>query len=78
MAAQQEYGLGYALTFCMVMLGVLLVCLPRPRKAKYLTPKEEEKEKRVQQKKKAAAKKKRAVEKAKKKAAKERSKKKSR
>lgn len=75
MAAQQEYALGYALTFFMMFLGILLVCLPRPRKAKYLTPKEEEKEKRIQQKQKAAAKKKRSAQRARKKAAKERARK---
>ncbi|MEL7497561.1 MAG: hypothetical protein AAFN77_08120 [Planctomycetota bacterium] len=70
MAAQQEYALGYTLAFCMVLLGILVVCIPRPRKAKYLTEKEAEKEKRLLQKKKAASKKKRAAEKAKRKAAK--------
>lgn len=68
MAAQQEYGLGIALTFCMVLLGLLVVCIPRPRKAKYLTEKEAEKEKRILAKRKSNAKKKRSAEKARKKA----------
>ncbi len=42
---QQEYFLGYALTFAMIFLGMLVVCIPRPRKHRFLTKQEEEKEK---------------------------------
>lgn len=68
MADQQEYALGYALTFFLVMLGMLVVCIPRPRKAKFLTEKEAEKEKRLNKKRKASAKKKKSAARAKKKA----------
>ncbi|MEM7452925.1 MAG: hypothetical protein AAF456_01095 [Planctomycetota bacterium] len=30
--AQQEYGLAYGLVFALVFLGLLVVCIPRPRK----------------------------------------------
>lgn len=70
MAQQQEYALGYALAFGLVLLGMLAVCIPRPRKGKFLTEKEAEKENRINKKRKANAKKRRSNEKSKKKAAK--------
>ena len=34
---QSEYLMSYALVAAFVVLGMLVVCIPRPRKAKYLT-----------------------------------------
>jgi hypothetical protein len=30
---QTEYGLAYALTFGLIFLGLLSICVPRPRKS---------------------------------------------
>lgn len=35
---QTEYGLAYSLTAALVLLGVLLVCIPRPRKKDFEDP----------------------------------------
>ncbi len=70
MEEQTEYMLGYALTFALILLGVLVVCIPRPRKSRFLTPEQEAKEKRRNKKRSAQAKKKRAADKAKKQKAK--------
>ena len=67
---QTEYFLGYALTFAMILLGTLVVCIPRPRKAKFLTPDEERKQKQRDQKRKAQAKKQKTAKKSQKKKAK--------
>lgn len=39
MYAQTEYGLAYALIFGLVVLGLLVVCIPRPRKKELFDPK---------------------------------------
>lgn len=45
MYTQSEYMLSYALVAAFVVLGMLVVCIPRPRKAKYLTKEQLAKEK---------------------------------
>ena len=67
---QTEYFLGYSLTFAMILLGLLVVCIPRPRKAKYLTPDEERKQKQRDQKRKSQARKRKAAKKSQKQRAK--------
>jgi hypothetical protein len=42
---QSEYLMSYALVAAFVVLGMLVVCIPRPRKAKYLTKEQLAKEK---------------------------------
>lgn len=42
---QSEYMLSYALVAAFVILGMLVVCIPRPRKVKYLTKEQLAKEK---------------------------------
>jgi hypothetical protein len=42
---QSEYLMSYALVAALVVLGMLVVCIPRPRKAKYLTKEQLAKEK---------------------------------
>ena len=76
MYEQTEYLLAYALTFACVILGFLIVCIPRPRKVADLSPEEVAKEKKQKAKQKAAAKLKKAAAKAKKTASKKRKKKK--
>jgi hypothetical protein len=46
-AQQSQYTLAYALVFAVVMLGFLVVCIPRPRKTTY---KSEEHEKQARKK----------------------------
>lgn len=51
---QTEYGLAYLLTAAFVLLGVLLVCIPRPRKADFEDPKKKKSKKKGAQKKRAS------------------------
>jgi hypothetical protein len=53
---QTEYGLAYALIFAFLVLGMLVVCIPRPRKTGFIDPAEAAKEKRLNQRQKAQAK----------------------
>lgn len=46
MYEQQEYVLGYALVFAFLILGMLIVCIPRPRKKGFVDPSQAAKEKR--------------------------------
>ncbi len=43
---QSEYMLSYALVAAFVVLGMLVVCIPRPRKKEYLTREQLAKEKK--------------------------------
>jgi len=72
--AQQEYTLAYSLTFAFLLLGMLVVCIPRPRKSKVMDPKEAAKEKKIRDRDKAKAKRKKIGDKKKKKANKARAK----
>ena len=56
MYEQTEYGLGYALIFAFLILGLLVVCIPRPRKKGFVDPAEAAKQKRMNQRQKAQAK----------------------
>jgi hypothetical protein len=47
MYEQQEYLLAYALVFAFLILGMLVVCIPRPRKKGFVEPGEAAKEKRI-------------------------------
>ena len=38
---QTEYGQGYALVALFLVLGLLLICVPRPRRADFIDPEEE-------------------------------------
>jgi hypothetical protein len=67
-----SYTLEYALAFGLIFLGLLAVCIPRPRKAEILTPTEEAKKKKKLEKNKANAAKRKAADKKKKKATKAR------
>lgn len=59
---QKEYFLGYSLVFAFLILGMLVVCIPRPRKSEYLTAEQEAKakQKRLKEKKQAKSQKKAA------------------
>ena len=76
MYEQKEYMLAYSLVAAFVLLGMLLVCIPRPRKTEDISKEQEEKNKKMKARQKAAAKKKKAAEKAKVKKTKARKKKK--
>ena len=39
MYTQTEYGMAYALIFGLIVLGLLVVCVPRPRKKDLFDPK---------------------------------------
>lgn len=67
MFEQTEYLLAYALVFAMLILGMLLVCVPRPRKKGFMDPETIAKEKRLRDKQKLQDKNRRKAEKAKKK-----------
>jgi hypothetical protein len=54
--SQTEYGLAYGLIFGFLLLGMLVVCIPRPRKKGFVDPVEAAKEKRMSQRQKAQAK----------------------
>jgi hypothetical protein len=66
---QTEYGLAYGLIFAFLLLGMLVVCIPRPRKQGFVDPAEAAKEKRMNQRQKAQAKAKKKSEKLRKKKA---------
>ncbi len=68
--AQEEYTLAYALTFGFLLLGLLVVCIPRPRKSEFVDPVQAEKDKKLKQRDKALARKKKKSNKKKKKNAK--------
>lgn len=53
---QTEYGLAYGLIFAFLVLGMLVVCIPRPRKKGFVDPAEAAREKRLKQRSKAQAK----------------------
>lgn len=53
---QTEYGLAYGLIFAFLLLGMLVVCIPRPRKQGFIDPVDAAKEKRLNQRQKAQAK----------------------
>ncbi|MEM7785184.1 MAG: hypothetical protein AAF623_17680 [Planctomycetota bacterium] len=72
-SGQQEYYLAYSLIFAFLILGMLVVCIPRPRKKGFVDPRQAEKDKKE----KAIAKKKKALQKKKSKASKGKSSKKS-
>ena len=55
-AAQTQYTLAYALIFAFVMLGFLIVCIPRPRKEVFRSPEEEQEAKKRAENQKAKAK----------------------
>ena len=42
---QTEYGLAYALVFGLLMLGLIVVCIPRPRKKELVDPNQKKKRK---------------------------------
>lgn len=67
MYEQTEYGLAYALIFAFLFLGMLVVCIPRPRKKGFVDPAEAAKEKRMNKRQKAQSKAKKKSEKARKK-----------
>ncbi len=46
---QTEYGLAYGLIFAFLLLGILVVCIPRPRKKGFIDPADAAKEKRLNQ-----------------------------
>ena len=46
MYPQTEYGLAYALIIGLVVLGLLVVCIPRPRKKDIIDPAEAARNKR--------------------------------
>lgn len=52
---QTEYHLAYLLTAAFVLLGLLLVCIPRPRKADFEDPRKKKLQKKGGAKKKARA-----------------------
>ena len=62
---QKEYLLAYALVFSFLILGLLLVCIPRPRKSEYVDPETAAKNKAQSQRMKVGAKKKKKANKAK-------------
>ena len=72
MYEQTEYGLAYGLVTAFLVLGMLLVCVPRPRKKDFPDPVRDAKEKKLKEKQKAAAKARKATAKAQKLAAKKR------
>jgi len=46
MHTQTEYGLAYALIFGLLVLGLLVVCVPRPRKKELFDPKANKKQRK--------------------------------
>ena len=59
--------LAYALTFAFVILGMLVVCVPRPRKSEFVDKEQAAKDKKLNKQKKAKAKAKKKANKLKKK-----------
>lgn len=49
MYEQQEYLLAYGMVFAFLILGMLVVCIPRPRKNDFVIPEEAAKAKRIKQ-----------------------------
>ena len=49
MYEQKEYLLAYALVFAFLILGMLIVCIPRPRKKGFFNAAQAAKEKRIKQ-----------------------------
>ncbi|MCH2184045.1 MAG: hypothetical protein MK108_18760 [Mariniblastus sp.] len=43
---QTEYGLAYALIFGLLMLGLIVVCIPRPRKKELFDPNKQKKKRK--------------------------------
>ena len=76
MYEQTEYLLAYGLVAACLLLGMLIVCIPRPRKSEVVDKEQAAKDKKNQVRLKAAAKKKKAADKARAKKAKARKKKK--
>lgn len=70
MYPQTEYLLAYALVFAFLILGMLIVCIPRPRKKGFVDPDALKKQNRISAGKKAKAKTQKIADKAKKKRAK--------
>ena len=60
LAQQSQYMLAYALIFAIVLLGFLVVCVPRPRKPAFRSPEEEKNAKKKLEMDKARSKKKKA------------------
>jgi hypothetical protein len=75
MYPQTEYNLAYALVAAFVVLGMLVVCIPRPRKSAILSPEQIAKEKQLKARAKMKAKAQKDSDKAKKKKQKARAKK---
>ena len=75
MYEQTEYLLAYAMVFAFLTLGMLVVCIPRPRKKGFVNPEEAAREKRIKLGKKAQNKARKKTENVKKKRAKAHSKK---
>ena len=46
MYTQTEYGLAYALTLGLLFLGLLVVCIPRPRRKELYDPEAEKRNRR--------------------------------
>jgi len=63
LAQQTQYTLAYGLIFAFVMLGFLVVCVPRPRKEVFKSPEDERESKKRAENQKARAKKKKAKDK---------------
>ena len=65
MYEQKEYLLAYLLVAACLLVGMLMVCIPRPRKTEDISKAEQANNKKLKAKQKAAAKQKKAAEKAK-------------
>ena len=50
-SGQTEYHLGIGLTVGMVILGLVVICVPRPRTKHYVEPEEDEQPKKKKKKK---------------------------
>jgi uncharacterized protein with WD repeat len=65
MYEQKEYLLAYCLIFAFLLLGMLIVCIPRPRKSEFINKEQAAKDKALKKRQKVGAKKKKKAEKAK-------------
>ena len=65
MYEQKEYLLAYLLVFACLILGMLVVCIPRPRKKEFVDKEQAAKDKALKSRQKAAGKKKKKADKAK-------------
>jgi len=63
MYEQTEYLLAYCLIFAFLILGMLIVCIPRPRKSEFVDKEQAAKDKATKSRLKAGAKKKKKAEK---------------